>query len=90
MPVLHLSTLFLGSVLLAVAEVCIRADGNEKRRHAARAGGGAGSQGGGDAATASSLATRAQSRLPQLLLEDFHLMLTQETFCINSVVRQHV
>lgn len=70
-----------GSDSLALAEVCVRAAGGERRRDAPRAagggGGGGGGPGGGDEETAPPQPQRAQSRLPQLLLEDIHLVLEQ-------------
>ena len=67
-----------GSDSLALAEVCVRAAGGERRRDAPRAaGGGGGGAGGGDEETSPPQPQRAQSRLPQLLLEDIHLVLEQ-------------
>lgn len=70
----------LGSRSLALAEICVWT--HERRRDAPRAAGrGDGSQGGGDAATPPSPPKRAQGGLPQLLLENVHLVLTQDESC---------
>lgn len=72
-----LPSVLLGSRSLALAEICVRT--SERRRDAPRAAGrGDRSQGGGDAAAPSGRPKRAQGGLPQLLLEDVHLLLTQD------------
>lgn len=80
----------LGSCSLALAEDFVRADGDEKGRDAPPAtggrGGGGGRQGADDAASYSLLPKRAQGRLPQLLLEDIHLVLTQDRRCSSGSI----
>lgn len=76
----------LGSFLLALAEVYVRADGSKPAWDAPPAtgrgrGGGGGSQGGDDAASDSLLPKGTQGRLPQLLLENIYLVLTQDKRC---------
>lgn len=72
----------LGSHQLAPAQAFLWADGVRRGPDAPQTsewgGGGGGSQRGGDTETHSLLPTRAQGRLPQLLLEDLHIMLTPD------------
>lgn len=70
-----LSCTCLGSHSFNVGGVFVGADGNERRKLASQSGGAARNQGDSEEAIPSSDSERAQGRLSQLLLEDFHILL---------------